>query len=162
MIKIEVDSREATKELESLVRRAQNMSQPLRKIGAAWKANVALGFRGGRDPWGGQWAALRSSTLAGRRKGSGLPLRDTGRLSRSFSAKTKGSRMTLGTNVKYAATHQFGTQKGQYGRTRRGAPIPWGRIVKRPMLPLVGNRVVLPRVWADDAVSILKRHLKAS
>jgi phage gpG-like protein len=34
----------------------------------------------------------------------------------------------------YAAVQQFGAAKGAFGRTSRGAPIPWGNIPARPFL----------------------------
>jgi len=42
---------------------------------------------------------------------------------------------TIGTRKKYAAAHQHDAKKGQYGKTRRGGPIPWG---DAPALPFIG------------------------
>jgi len=42
----------------------------------------------------------------------------------------------VGSVLEYAAVQQFGAKKGAFGRTRRGAPIPWGDIPPRPFLGL--------------------------
>jgi len=52
----------------------------------------------------------------------------------------------VGTNLVYGAAHQFGMVKGYAGRTRRGAPIPWGNIPPRPFLGLS----------ADDETEIVR------
>ena len=62
---------------------------------------VRLGFKNGVDPSGNAWKALTS-------RPGGSPLRDKGRLANSFSAKATGTTFVVGTNVKYAATHQYG------------------------------------------------------
>jgi phage gpG-like protein len=40
----------------------------------------------------------------------------------------------VGSSLEYAAVQQLGARRGQFGRTRRGAPIPWGDIPARPYL----------------------------
>jgi len=48
---------------------------------------------------------------------------------------------------------QFGAKKGQFGKTRRGAPIPWGNIPARPFLGVsVSDR--------SDILAILAEHLR--
>ena len=42
--------------------------------------------------------------------------------------------MAVGSSLEYAAVQQFGARRGEFGRTRRGAPIPWGDIPARPFL----------------------------
>lgn len=37
-------------------------------------------------------------------------------------------------NLVCAAAHQFGMSQGYAGKTKRGAPIPWGDIPPRPFL----------------------------
>lgn len=63
----------------------------------------------------GTWLPLAPATIARRRKKSNLPLLDTRRLSRSVMGKGGDSVYTLtktylviGTNVEYAAVHQYG------------------------------------------------------
>ena len=46
----------------------------------------------------------------------------------------KSGYVIAGTNKVYAATHQFGAERGEFGADRRGRPIPWGDIPARPFL----------------------------
>jgi phage gpG-like protein len=82
-------------------------------------------------------------------------LRDTGILANSISYNVLRKGVEIGTKVRYAGTHQFGARQGQYGRTKRGGPIPWGNIPARPFLPTDG----LPPEWRSEVLSILSRHL---
>lgn len=71
-----------------------------------------------KDSTGKSWTPLKPATLKARRKGgktgrSAKILQDTGRLKNSIVASSTVDRAEVGTNVIYAATHQF----------RRG-PIP--------------------------------------
>jgi phage virion morphogenesis protein len=77
-------------------------------------------FQAESDPDGNKWAPLSEKTLSGRKKGkkknAAKILQDTGMLRNSLTSSnapyeiqsTEGSDVTLGTNVPYAATHQFG------------------------------------------------------
>ncbi|KJR41707.1 phage virion morphogenesis protein, partial [Candidatus Magnetoovum chiemensis] len=63
----------------------------------------------------------------------------------------------IGSNVIYAATHQFGAKKGSFGKTKRNAPIPWGNIPARPLLPSDD----LPKDDMNDLTDILTEYLNA-
>jgi phage gpG-like protein len=131
----------------------------LAKVAAALKV-AALGelgdeFRGSRDPWGRSWEPLAHRL--------GQPLLDSGRLRASFRPFTKETPtgLRVGTEVAYAAIHQFGGtierkpgvierfrgKKGKFVKSKnadkRGvtlASMSHGaykiRIPARPMLPI--------------------------
>jgi phage virion morphogenesis protein len=61
---------------------------------------VKLGFRGERDPYGRKWKPIKYR--------QGKILRDTGRLANSFTRGVTSEGFFLGTNVDYAAIHQYG------------------------------------------------------
>lgn len=68
-------------------------------------AGVKRNFQLGMDPdTGAKWAPIKNR--------KGLPLRDKGRLMRSIHGEVTGSgfstKVSIGTNLIYAATHQFG------------------------------------------------------
>ena len=42
----------------------------------------------------------------------------------------------VGSLFVYAGTHQFGAEKGSFGSTAKGTPIPFGDIPARPFLGL--------------------------
>lgn len=66
------------------------------------RTQVIFGFRNSVDPYGNPWKPLRSR--------DGQPLRDSGRLQNSVSARPHVTErgFTISTGVKYAAVHQYG------------------------------------------------------
>ena len=69
-----------------------------------------------------------------------------------LSGTVSGNQLTVGTNTRYGAMQQFGARKGQFGRTSRGAPIPWGNVPPRPWLGIsTSDRA--------EIADILRRHL---
>lgn len=112
--------------------RSGEMSQVLAETA---RGLVDLGFETGTDPGGGAWAPLSER--------DGQPLRDTRRLQSSFTYETTPEGFEVGTNVEYAATHQFGAvikpvnAKALAWKTRGGTKHFAQRVVipKRPMLP---------------------------
>lgn len=158
-VRVEIDDRRVQAALKRLLEAAGDLSGPMDDVGAALAERVRLTFHDGADPWGDPWAPLKPSTIARRRKRSGVPLRDTGRLMNSIGHRAGSDFVEIGTNVEYAATHQFGARKGRYGKTRRGAPIPWGDVPARPFLPIRDGAADLPQPWREEIVEILSRHL---
>lgn len=131
-----------------------------RRIGAALVSNVQLGFKAGASPDGQAWAPLKI------RKGQ--PLRDTGRLRSSINAQADDSGVTVGTNVDYAAVHQFGTTikpKKQGGRLvfaggsgglifAKQVTIP-----ARPFMPLDASGAVdLPASYQKTVINRIRAH----
>lgn len=119
-------------QIEAKLTTAQ-MNDLLDMIGMTLAENARLRFVDGAGPDGSPWDPLSSTTIARRRQGSSVPLRDTGRLMNSITHNVSNGSLSVGTNVVYGPTHQFGAKKGAYGKSRRG-PIPWGDIPARPFL----------------------------
>lgn len=95
--------------LERLGERARDLSPAMREIGAGVVADAQMRFKDSRDPYGAAWKKLARRTIAQRRGKSDKPLLDTGRLRNSISYQLLGqSAVQIGSNVKYAAIHQFG------------------------------------------------------
>lgn len=65
-------------------------------------------FEKQEDVSGVAWPPLSEATIEARRKKSDVLLRDTNRLFTSITAKSTSTDATVGTNLIYAATHQFG------------------------------------------------------
>lgn len=80
------------------------------------------GFAGSHDPAGTPWAPLKVR--------AGQPLRDTGRLQRSFTKSVSSGGFTIRYSAAYGGYHQSGTS----------------RMVARPMLP--GDS--MPARWATS------------
>jgi phage gpG-like protein len=97
---------------------------------------VQLGFRKGVDPYGKPWAPLK--------RRNGKPLRDTGRLANSFTARPTAEGFVVGTNTDYAPHHQWGAPKAG--------------IEQRGMVP----QPTLSEPWAKSIGRVLENVLKAA
>lgn len=96
----------------------------LNALGRDLKESTRLRFTDGQAPDGSTWQPLSPITRQLRRKGSGKPLSDTGRLKNSITMQVVGNTIEVGTNVCYAPVHQFGAmiraQPGNPGSNRCG------------------------------------------
>jgi len=160
-VSVTVDNAEVTRALTAMATRLGNLRPAMELIGQAVATETDLGFRAQTDPWGNPWPQLSAVTMAKRRGTSAQILRDTGRLQNSISASADASSVVVGTNAKYAGTHQFGAKQGAYGRTKRGGPIPWGDVPRRAMLPLnQSGNLTMPQDQITDILDILRLHLE--
>ncbi|AKF08886.1 phage virion morphogenesis protein [Sandaracinus amylolyticus] len=114
---------DAIRTVRSAAERARDLSPILRVIAEDTKTLVDDSFDQSRSPSGAPFAPLAPATKARRRKGSSKPLVDTGRLRNSVSASAAGNLLSVGTNVVYGATHQYGSK----------------RVPARPFLPFAGD-----------------------
>ena len=145
--------------LTELRRRTGDISKALEYIGTrVLLPHIDLNFKEQHDPWGKPWKPLSKVTLARRRKeGKGAKiLEDVGTLRNSFSYRVLKNSLEIGTADVRAGTHIFGAKQGQYGRTKRNGPIPWGDIPARPMLPL---REPLPEDLVEEMSDAMQYHL---
>ena len=148
--------------LQRMQQNAGNLRPALAEVGVEFAERIRSQFSQGKSPYGERWAALSAVTQSrnkGRRAG-GQPLMDTGRLRSSISASVEGSSsVSIGTNLVYAGLHQNGARQGQFGRTRRNSPIPWGNVPARPYMPIQNGRTVLPLDWSNAAEEIVSSHI---
>jgi phage gpG-like protein len=156
MIQVEIDDRELRAALGELLRRVQDPTPALRDIGEYLVASTRRRFAAGRAPDGTPWAPNSPVTVmqylarfdsSFRRRGGGLTkagaaraaakrplIGETRRLSSEIAYRLIPGGVAVGSSLEYAAVQQFGARRGEFGRTRRGAPIPWGDIPARPFL----------------------------
>ena len=106
-IRIEVDDGDVREGLARLIRRARNPMPALDRIGSYLEAATIRRFELEQAPGGAPWRKSRRAARDG-----GQTLTDTGRLRNSITRRVFGDAVEVGTNVVYAAIHQFG------GRTR--------------------------------------------
>lgn len=108
--------------LDTTVRNIDGVAKRAGDLTPAWRKIAVLGFKDViqhfRDTAGpeGRWKALKPSTIKRRRKGSSVPLQDTGRLRNSLMpgrgiTKISPRQAILSTNVEYAGFHEFGTSR---------------------------------------------------
>lgn len=160
----------AMQAMAALRRRGERTLPLMQVIAQDLENSTKLRFKDGRDPNGVPWApitlaaklsrarrlasksgqTLRTMNVAKLRAflGPAQPLRDIGLLADSITSRATNDYAEVGTNVVYAKTHQFGARQGQYGRTKRGAPIPWGNVPARPFLGLsdADRQLIVERV----------------
>jgi len=99
-IKVNIDDSEVKALLMAMQRRLSNMTPVMKIIGDIIRTSVIKNFEvEGRPPWKKSKRALIEG---------GQTLTDTARLRKSIVAKAYHNRAEIGTNVKYAAIHQFG------------------------------------------------------
>lgn len=114
-------------------------------------------------PDGSKWKDLADSTrnylIKQGLSGSVSLLNRSGFLHRSIKKEVQSEWSVLvGACMEYAAVHQFGAKQGEFGRTRRNGPIPWGDIPSRPYLGLSSNDI---GDLADLIDAWLKEHVAA-
>lgn len=189
-----VDDHEVLSALRLLQSRIGNIRKPLGEIGQTLVTLTDLSFRHEQDPWGAAWKRLAASTLARRRKGRGTGsnkiLRDTGVLQNSINYQATSDQVAIGTNVTYAAIHQFGgdiqrearthtlyfrvNRSGQVGnrfvrrnRSNFAQDVTIGahtiHIDARPFLPIRKDGTVdIPAGTINEMLDILSRHLRGN
>lgn len=152
-VRLTLDDASVLAALNALAEHVEDVRPALRSIGRSWLADVQLGFRSSRDPYGNAWQPV---------KRGGKPLLRSSILRNSYSFKVAADELTLGTNIQYAPTHQFGAtigaKKHPYLRFKVGdrwASKKSVTIPARKMLPDQG----LPETWQDDALDAMSKHI---
>ena len=139
------------KAYEKKVGKGKAWKQVLDEVGNSAKNISKRSFEApGQSPFGEAWQALSPATLA-RKKGS-LKLVESGHLKRSIQSHSDLNKkaVSVGSNLEYAAIHQFG---GQAGRSHK-VTIP-----ARPFLPINNDDKLSPAL-ERHIESILKGFLK--
>ena len=108
MIKIEVKADKITARLSELSGTLNDLTPVMRQIGGVMLAAVEQNF----DTEGARIGKRWKPSLRAKRDG-GKTLQDTGRLAGSFVIKADRTSAIVGTNVVYAAIHQFGGKTGR-------------------------------------------------
>lgn len=158
MIRIEVNDREVRQALEQLASRVANMQPAMHDIGQALVEGMRKRIAESRD-WDGRDFAPNSPVTIARKKGRNQPLVDKGNFVNDQLHHDAGQDyVDVSSSAVQAATLQFGAKRGQFGRTKRGALIPWGDIPPRPFLP-VREDGSLPDVARDVILKAIMRHL---
>ena len=136
MLKINLLTDDVQRALKNLAGRVSDLTPALKAIGTDLVHSTQQRFVEGRGPDGMPWAPNKPSTIA--RKGHAKPLiGETRLLSEQIHWELRGQNTVfVFSAMEYAAIQQFGAKQGQSGRTRRGAPIPWGDIPARPFFGL--------------------------
>lgn len=138
-IKISVDDRlfqQRTSEIAEALG-PSHLQRVLGDIGENLVEEIKQRIEDNRKWGGGQFAPNSAVTL--KRKRGAKPLIDSGVFASSrlyYSLSSGAASVTVGASAVQSAVLQFGAKKGAFGKTKRGAPIPWGDIPARPYMPI--------------------------
>ncbi len=135
MITIEIDDREIQAALRRLQQQIGDLTPVMQEIGEYLVQSTKDRFARGEAPDGTPWAPNSPVTLA-RKKGNRPLIGESRRLSSEIFYGAGRDFVEVGSALEYAAVQQFGARAGQFGKTRRGAPIPWGPIPARRFIGL--------------------------
>ena len=152
---ITIDSAQVDALLAQLVHRADHLDPVLTAIGHTINEKIRLTFRDLKTPDGAPWAALSPVTVSRRTDHSNVPLSDTGVLRNSIAYQMTGTAVDIGTNAKQAAMMNYGAKQGEFGKSKRNTPIPWGNIPPRQFMPTEN----LPIAWENDVLDKVKEKL---
>ncbi|GIX17708.1 MAG: virion morphogenesis protein [Rhodothalassiaceae bacterium] len=176
MIRIEVEDEAVIAALRRLQAAVAAPRPAMEAIGEALAETTRRRFAAGRGPDGRPWVPNSPVTVArflsrfrGARRRDGVLTRrgarlaaskrpligETKRLSSEIHHAASAREVEIGSSLVYSAVQQFGARKGAFGRTRHGAPIPWGDIPPRPFLGLDDRDRTL-------VVRIIARHIAAA
>ncbi len=127
--------------LNQLINQSQDLQPALAGIGEYLLESHQSRFQLEISPDGTPWAPLAPETLA-RKKGEDRILQDQGTLRDTLSYEVSANELLFGSNLEYAATHQF-------GREDHG-------IEARPFIGITDGP------WHDEVemLGILRDHLK--
>lgn len=157
-IHVRIDSTTEEKALERLARAAANPQPAFQQIGEYMDLATRERFDTQTGPDGQSWEPLSEVTIARRRKRgrkSNATLVDSGNLRDLLRYLVTNDGLEFGSDRPYAGVQQFGASKGQFGKSRRGGPIPWGDIPARPFLGL-------SEVDKEEVQFILRDYLEGS
>lgn len=159
------------RELDRLIRFADRLRQPqfveglVKNLGQAALNQIDESFAGQKDPWDRPWKPSRRAEAVG-----GQTLRKSGRLQRSMTArsalKTDPQGFEVGTNVRYAATHQYGAtivpKAKKALRFRVGRAWVQTRRVVVPARPFIPEPQLSPRwegAFEEAAAAYLEKEV---
>ena len=166
MIKMDIDITGLQALLERLQQTGVNASPLMRRLADIMQDAVEENFAQQGRP---RWLGLAPSTLVRRR--GGMILQDTGRLASSITGYSDAHTATVGTNLAYAAIHQFGGKTRPHViRPRNGKALRFnGRFAKQVNHPgsVIPARPFLRLTSGDEAelldtVEAYLRHLTAT
>ncbi|MEK0082867.1 phage virion morphogenesis protein [Benzoatithermus flavus] len=129
---IRVEDAEVRAALGRLLELGQDLGPVMDEIGRTLVKNTQLRFEDQRGPDGSAWLPSLRARLQG-----GQTLKDTGRLVASITHVATGDRVEIGTNVLYAALHQF-------GGTIRAKQAPYLRFRLADGTPIAVKEVTIP------------------
>jgi phage virion morphogenesis protein len=134
---VSLDSLDFDRAIANGLRELSDLTDLMERIGTNLEASVSERFERGTGPGGIAWPVSKRA----RDEGGRTLVRD-GHLRDSTVSEADATSARVGTNIVYAATHQFGAEAGEFGAAigldkngrRFFTPIPWGDVPARPFI----------------------------
>ena len=151
-LKLKLHDEEVKRWLAEMERRGMDLRPAMKKIAVVLMRSAGKQFHVGGIP---KWRALSDTTIERRRKKSNVPLRDTGRLGWSWGArgaadirKIKKTSVFVGSNVIYAAVHQYGrpAMRVQVPEYTRRITTAFGRKIRPKMATVGAHSMGVPKI----------------
>ena len=127
---------EAERRLRALADAGHDLTPAMRDIGEYLVRTTKDRFADERGPDGAPWEPLSDRTRSRKRRNAGRILTEEGYLGGQIVYQAEPAAVETGSPLVYAGTHQFGAEKGSFGSTSGGTPIPFGDIPAREFLGL--------------------------
>lgn len=159
MIDIKIDDTQLQRRLDEILAGVTNLTPLLGDIGQSLIEHTRTNIAVGHDWQGRPFAPNTAVTLA--KKRGNKPLINTGNfLAYRLDYHVSGaSAVTIGSSAVQSAVLQFGARQGQFGRSKRNGPLPWGRIPPRPYLPLNDAGTDLVPQAREEVNTIIEEYL---
>lgn len=160
---VEYNDKEVRAALSSLLTIGADMTPIMRDIAGVLADATERAFANESDPTTGEpWDVLSYITTKRRESAGHWPgsiLQVTGQLARDIETDYGPDFAQIATNTEYARTMHDGADKGEYGSTEHGVPIPWGDIPGRPFFG-VGeeDRAEIPEVVKSRLMESWNQH----
>lgn len=159
MIEVKVNSDQVQAALQELLNKTNDLKPVLEDIGEYLMVSTRKRFKDKEAPDGSSW--LRNSPITQLLKGRNDPLigesGGRGGLLGSFHYNASRNTLEFGNSKEYAAVQQFGARQGQFGRSSRNTPLPWGNIPARPFLGISDNdQTQLLKIIEEHLANALK------
>lgn len=155
MIQMKTNFSKISVDINNKCNKLNNLKPVMFKISQDIVKEAQLNFRNSKSPTGESWKPLSPLTISMRRGGSSKPLIDRGTLRRSINGKATNTQAIAGTNLNYAAIHQFGgTIRPRTGRALRFGGNIRTRVVipARPYLGVNNRMNIKYKQWIVNYV----------
>jgi phage virion morphogenesis protein len=115
-VKVQLDDTQFKTALESLIRIGANLTRPLKEVGEYLVSETVMRFKNSVSPDGVAWGSVQRG---------GVPLVHHGHLRDSITYAQQTNEVMVGSDMIYAAIHQFGGEAGRRSRRVYIDPRPF-------------------------------------
>lgn len=152
-IRVDLNDERVRRAVRRVIAAGIDMHQVTGSIGELLLRSTRERFDTERSPEGVPWAPLSEATKRRKRHNRDKVLTERGYLRGGLNFRHGRDYVEIGSDRIYASTHQFGAEKGAFGSTGSGRPIPFGDIPARPFLGVSDDDEAEIRVRIADFIA---------